>query len=189
MNIKNITEKIKEKLPVSKSKFLIVLGIVGLLLIMISSFDFVDTGQKETDDDPVSSKVFQTSDNISETESKLQRVISYMLGGTKVTVMVTLESGAEYVFADEIKTDADVTKDQSALKTQQSDSNHKTYIVIKDSEGNEHPLIVTEKMPIVRGVVVVCKNGETPSVASAVRLAVRSSLNVDDEKICIIGRH
>lgn len=189
MNIKNITEKIKEKLPVSKSKFLIVLGIVGLLLIMISSFDFVDTGQKETDDAPASSKVFQTSDYISETESKLQRVISDMLGGTKVTVMVTLESGAEYVFADEIKTDADVTKDQSALKTQQSDSNHKTYIVIKDSEGNEHPLIVTEKMPIVRGVVVVCENGETPSVASAVRLAVRSSLNVDDEKICIIGRH
>lgn len=190
MKFKELTVKLKDKLPTSKSKFLIVLGIIGLLLIMISSFDFVDTGQKETEGDGISASIgFQTSDYISEIETKLQRVISDMLGDTKVTVMVTLESGSEYVFADEIKTDADVTKDQSALKTQQSDSNQKTYIVIKDSEGNEHPLIVTEKMPTVRGVVVVCENGETASVASAVRLAVRSSLNVDDENICIIGRH
>ena len=190
MNLNETFEKIKQKLPASKSKFLVVLGLVGLVLILISSFDFNDTGQSETMGEQKSSQSgVYASDYVNETEAKLENVISDMLGGTKVTVMVTLESGAEYVYADEIKTDADVTKDQSALKTQQSDSNQKTYIVIKDSEGNEHPLIVTEKMPKVRGVVVVCENGETPSVASAVRLAVRSSLNVDDEKICIIGRH
>ena len=75
------------------------------------------------------------------------------------------------------------------MKTQESDSNHKTYIIVKDSQGNEKPLIVTEKMPVIRGVVIVCESGQTSSVAAAVRLAVKSALNVDDSKICIIGRH
>ena len=126
---------------------------------------------------------------IEKLENKIENILSDMLGKTPVEVMITLESGTEYIYADETKVNADVTKDQSNLKLEQSDSNHKTYIIVKDAEGNEKPLIVTEKKPVIRGVVVVCESGETPTVSSAVRLAVKSALNVDDEKICIIGRH
>ena len=189
MGFKNTIETLKQKLPKSKSSILLILGIFGLVLILISSFDVSGSGAKEQPESLVSNEAVGSADYVLQVEEKLESVISDMLGKTKVTVMVTLESGTEYVYADEIKTDADVTKDQSALKTQHSDSNQKTYIVVKDSEGNEHPLIVTEKMPTVRGVVVVCEGGETTSVASAVRLAVRSALNVSDDKICIIGRH
>ncbi len=191
MELKNSLEKVKQKLPKSKSGFLIVLGIVGLVLVLISSFDISDKKSASTEQtqNAVQNETTGSADYVLHMEEKLEKVISDMLGKTKVTVMVTLESGTEYVYADEIKTDADITKDQSALKTQHSDSNQKTYIVVKDSDGNEHPLIVTEKMPTVRGVVVVCEGGETTSVASAVRLAVRSALNVSDDKICIIGRH
>ncbi len=189
MDFKSTIEALKQKLPKSKSSILLILGIFGLVLILISSFDVSESGAKEQPTSTVSNEAVGSADYVLQVEEKLENVISDMLGRSEVTVMVTLESGTEYVYADEIKTDADVTKDQSALKTQHSDSNQKTYIVVKDSEGNEHPLIVTEKMPTVRGVVVVCEGGETTSVASAVRLAVRSALNVSDDKICIIGRH
>ncbi len=189
MELKKFAGRLKTDLLKSKSNFLIVLGIVGLVLILISSFDFSESGSTvKTQGSQVSFK----SESLEYTEmleEKLETVISDMLGNSPVTVMVTLESSTEYVFADEIKTDADVYKDQSAFKIEQSDSNQKTYIVVKDADGNESPVIVTEIMPIVRGVVVVCENGETPAVAAAVRLAVKSALNIDDTKICVIGRH
>ena len=187
MEIKERLSKLKEKLPKSKSSFLIAIGIFGLLLLLISSFDF-SSDQPPTEAQSVAAKADSSADYTDRLEQKLEELIGDMLGGTKVTVMITLESGTEYIYADEVKTDADITKDQSALKTQQSDSNHKTYITVKDADGNERPLIVTEKMPVIRGVVVVCESGETGAVSSAVRLAVKSALNVDENKICIIGR-
>ncbi len=187
MEIKERLSKLKEKLPKSKSSFLIAIGIFGLLLLLISSFDF-SSNQPPTEAQSVAAKADSSADYTDRLEQKLEELIGDMLGGTKVTVMITLESGTEYIYADEVKTDADITKDQSALKTQQSDSNHKTYITVKDADGNERPLIVTEKMPVIRGVVVVCESGETGAVSSAVRLAVKSALNVDENKICIIGR-
>lgn len=189
MELKEKIVYLKEKLPKSKSGFLIAVGIVGLLLILISSFDFTNA---ETDKKAQPTEVVTADASLQYAESvekKLEALISDMLGKTSVEVMVTLESGKEYVYADEIMTDADITRDQSALKTQQSDKNQKSYIVIKDADGNEKPLVITEKMPTVRGVVVVCESGETPAVASAVRLAVKSALNVDEDKICVIGRY
>lgn len=187
MELKERLSKLKEKLPKSKSSFLIAIGIFGLLLLLISSFDF-SSDQPPTEAQSVAVKSDGSADYTERLEQKLEELIGDMLGGTKVTVMITLESGTEYIYADEVKTDADITKDQSALKTQQSDSNHKTYITVKDADGNERPLIVTEKMPVIRGVVVVCESGETGAVSSAVRQAVKSALNVDENKICIIGR-
>ncbi len=190
MGLKEKLEKLKVSLPRSKSSFLIALGIIGLLLLLVSTFDFgTDEQSASANSSVISANADRSAESYTEQiEQKLEALISDMLGNTKVTVMVTLESGTEYVYADEVKTDADVTRDQTALKTQQSDSNQKTYVVIKDADGNERPLIVTEKMPTVRGVVVVCESGETTAVASAVRLAVRSALQIDDGKICIIGR-
>ena len=188
MDIKDKIKNIISKLPKSKSSFLLVIGIIGLLLILISSFDFSGKGNDETLLQSVSS-VTNDEEYIEKLENKIENILSDMLGKTPVEVMITLESGTEYIYADETKVNADVTKDQSNLKLEQSDSNHKTYIIVKDAEGNEKPLIVTEKKPVIRGVVVVCESGETPTVSSAVRLAVKSAFNVDDEKICIIGRH
>lgn len=188
MDLKENLLKLKEKLPKSKSGFLVVIGLIGMVLILISSLDI---GSSEKGENKQSTEVsVENSQSYTENlEARLENVISDMLGGSEVSVLITLESGAEYIYADEIKTDADVTKDQSALKTQESDSNHKTYVIVKDADGNEQPLIVTEKMPVIRGVVIVCENGQTSNVATAVRLAVKSALNVDDSKICVIGRH
>ncbi len=188
MGIRESFSKLKEKLPKSKSSFLIALGLIGLLLLLVSSFDF--TGSKtDNGTQSVKSTVIDSSNEYTERlETKLEELLGDMLGNTKVTVMITLESGTEYIYADEIKTNADVTRDQSALKTQQSDSNQKTYITVKDADGNERPLVVTEKMPVIRGVVIVCESGETATVSSAVRQAVKSALNVDENKICVIGR-
>ena len=187
------SEKIKNIIlsaPVSKSGFLVIVGIIGLLLVLISTFRRSETSKTEiTSADGSSYGGMTTDEYTSSTEKKLESVISDMLGGSKVSVMITLESGVERIYADEYKTDAETKKDQSAKKSEQNDSNQKNYVVMKDKDGNEHALMVTEKMPAIRGVIIVCDSGQTDSVSNAVKMAVRSALNISDYKICIIGRY
>lgn len=183
---KEVLIKLKEIIFKSKINIVVIIGVIGIVLIFLSNLldanknnrvSFTDTSESITDD---------YSDNI---ERKLESVISDMLGGTEVQVLVTLESSAEYIYANETKTDVGVTEDRESQKNQQSDSNEKKYVLMKDSDGNEKALVVCKKMPEVRGVVVVCESGQTEAVAAAVRLAVKSALQVDENKICIIGRY
>lgn len=191
MNVKNALSKLKDKLPKSKSTFLIIAGILGLLLVLVSTF-----ADKKTVKDKEALKTVNSQNNLSATEkyietveNKLETVISDMLSNTPVTVMVTLESGIEYVYADELKTGVETKKDNVAYKTEQSDSNQNNYVIFKDSDGNEQALLVTEIMPEIRGVVIVCDSGQTAAVSAAVKRAVKSVLNVDENKICVIGRY
>lgn len=189
MNIKEKAVKLKEILPKSKSSLLIVIGIIGLLLVLVSTFSRNSGGGQDKIPEAKQDGSYADGDYVSNLELRLENIISDMLGSTRVNVMITLESGTRYVYANEVKTDAGTKDDRTSLKTEQSDSNQQTYVVMKDSSGNETALLVTEIMPVVRGVVVVCDSGQTEAVSSAVKTAVQSVLNVGAEKICVIGRY
>lgn len=184
---KMILEKLKNLPQRTKTNIIIAVGVLGLLIILLSSF-LPDSDKKAAV--PSSNQLDVIAEEYSlSVEKKLESIISDMLGGSKVQVMVTLEGSAEYVYASEYKTDVEMTDDKDSQKVQQNDSDQKNYVVMTDSEGNEKALIVYTKMPEIKGVVVVCDSGQTDAVSSAVRLAVRSALGIDNDKICIIGRY
>ena len=186
-DIKIKFQDIKEKIFSSKLNVAFLLGLVGIILIFISGV-FGDSSSKKQEDK------FTDIEELSEKyvnsiENKLESIISDMLGGTKVQVLVTLDSSAEYIYASETKTDVGVSEDKESQRNEQNDSNEKSYVLMKDADGNEAALVVCKMMPEIRGVVIVCESGQTDAVAAAVRLAVKSALNIDENKICIIGRH
>lgn len=181
VSIKEISEKLK---TANKTKLAATVGLIGVVLIVIPYL--FPSGQKAEETVAV---VGNSNDRyVEETENKLEEALSDMLGGTKVKVMITLENGIRYVYASETKNDKDISEDKTTLKTQQSDSEQSNYIVIKNKEGNEEPLIVTEIAPAVKGCIVVCESGDSASVAGAVKQAAATSLGIDEEKICVIGR-
>ena len=187
MNTEELKQKFKRIMPKSKSSFLIIVGIIGLLLLLVSTFT---EKEKKLQDESKETYVEKTTTQtyVEDVEKRLEGIISDMLSDSKVSVMITLESSIEYVYADEQKTGAEVKNDHLQYKTEQSDSNQNSYVIVKDSEGNEKALLVTEIMPKVRGVVIVCENGQNQNVSTAVKLAVMSVLDVDESKICVIGR-
>ncbi len=187
VKIKDILSDAKNKLPKSKSGFLIVLGIIGLFLILISTFS-TDKNKKQEVIQSVSVNKGKTEEYTEAIENKLEEILSDMLSNTEVSVMVTLQSGVEYIYADETKTGVQTKSDRTSLKVEQSDTNQNNYVIFKDSDGNEQALLVTEKMPEIRGVVVVCEGGQTESVAVAVKTAISKALSVDWDKICVVGR-
>ncbi|MBE6798811.1 MAG: hypothetical protein E7525_03415 [Ruminococcaceae bacterium] len=184
---KKILQRFKNLSQRQKTNIAIAIGILGLAIILLSSL-LSGSGDGET---PLQSEQLDViaEQYSTSVEEKLESIISDMLGGSRVQVMVTLEGSAEYVYASEHKTDVEMTDDKDSQKVQQNDSDQKNYVVMTDSEGNEKALVVYTKMPQIKGVVVVCDSGQTDAVSSAVRLAVRSALGIDNDKICIIGRY
>jgi len=59
-------------------------------------------------------------------------------------------------------------------------------IVVDDGSGGQKALIVTEKMPQIRGVVVIAK-GATNSQKTAIKEAVAALLNIRSSKISVIN--
>lgn len=182
ISLKELTENIKKA---DKAKIAVVAGAVGIALIMLSYF--MPSGNKNNiqSDENISS----TDKYVTETEQRLENILSDMLGGTKVNVMLTIENGVRYVYASETKNDKDISEDKTSQKTQHSDSEQNNYIIIKDDNGNEQALVETEIAPTVKGCVVVCDCGDAASVSGAVKKAVSATLGISEDKICVIGRY
>ncbi len=171
-------EKIKKN-----PKIIVIAGIIGIAIIFLSGFSQNSETTKEVSTSLTAS---QYSESL---EEQLSEQISEVIGG-KVKVMVTLETGVEYIYASEAKNneseieDADSAEKQKLQKDKQSENN---YILYKDENGNEVPLVVTEVMPNVKGVVVGCENGENEVISATVKNLVKTALNISDDKVCVVG--
>ncbi len=176
-----------EDKKILSGKWLFVLGIFGLLLIGLSSF----FGGEEKQESKTVVQSNTSAQYVLDTEQRLTSLVEDIVNGN-AQVMITLESGVEYIYANEIKTNVGVTEDingEQNTKTQQNDSNQKNYVTYKDADGNEQPLIITEIMPAIRGVVVVCSGGDDPYLAAAVKSAVVTALNINEKRVCVLGKN
>ena len=92
-----------------------------------------------------------------------------------------------YSYADDVKTDTDLTDGE---KTKQSrKSSESFHITVKDSSGDEKALVVTENMPEVRGVAIICENGDDEYVKEKIENAVMAALDITSKRVYITGRN
>jgi stage III sporulation protein AG len=168
----------------NRSQTIIILGLTGLFLISISSFFKNDT-KKLT----VQSNDKTKSENRQEKlQQNLEDIISTVEGAGKSKVLLTFESAAETVYATEERKNKEASEDKSdgeVTRKKESDDCEKKYITIKDSEGTEHALAVTEIEPKVKGVIVICPGGDDPIVRRRIVDAVTTSLNIPSKRVCV----
>ncbi len=174
-NIKNFIDKFKNP------KLLIIIGTVGIALIAFTSFI---PSKSESD------KISESAINISANEYKnnLENDIKEIVRGITgydSTVMVTLESGIRYDFADDTKDTVSTVSAQNSISD--SRTNTKSYITVKDSNGGEKALIITEKMPEIRGVAIICIGGDQENIAEKIEGAVCAALNITSKRVYIAG--
>ncbi len=174
--IKNLIENFK------KPKYLIVIGISGIVLVALSSLFSGGKSEKTP---------YNESFNIEEYRVSLERsilsVVEDITGDKKATVLITLQNGVRYSYADDVKTDTDLTDGE---KTKQSrKSSESFHITVKDSSGDEKALVVTENMPEVRGVAIICENGDDEYVKEKIENAVMAALDITSKRVYITGRN
>ncbi len=175
--------KLKKFLSGLKSgKLIVILGIAGILLIFISSM-FSAEDKKE------SPKAQAEVGSIAEYKEELQRdieaVVKKITGSKNVKVVITLDTGFTYNYADEVR--ENTSNRQGENTTDTSTDSQNSFTIVKDSSGNEKALVENENLPQIRGVAVVYDGYETEAKNEKIKNALMATLSVTSKRIYISG--
>ena len=171
--IKDLIEKLKEKLIKNKKLTLIVIiGLLGIMLIFLSE---VDT-EKTKDKDEPTTHISETNNAQYEKqlEERLSDLISNIENAGQVKVMVTLKCSDESVYAinENIKNDDN------------SDNYSNSYVII-DNKSEKEGIKLKVIEPQVQGVAVVCTGGDNPEVIKQITDAVTKVLGIGSNKVSV----
>ena len=172
--------KLKEKLR--SPKFLVIAGLIGIILIALSSL-FGGTEKNET---VKKGQEFTPEEYRIQLEEDICRLVTRITGNKNVTAVITLDSGIRYSYAD-IREES--SSDETEKERQKNDLELKEgYITVKTADGGEQALLVTTQMPEIRGVAIVCEGGDNPVINEKIQNAVISALNITSKRVYICGR-
>ncbi len=167
----------------TKTGILFAIGLAGILLIGLAGL----FGGRQAEKPEIAASRVSTEDYAAALEEKLQNTVARIRGAGRCSVMVTMEQGAEYVYATGEKTSVDTsqTSEDSRFSTGSRASGEETYILISTKEGDQ-PLLLTELAPRVKGVVVVCSGGGDAVVADTIKRTVATAVDVSMNRICVV---
>ncbi len=167
--ISNVADRLRKD---KKMQIIISALVIGIILIVISSFGGRDEKKQEIPSEIQEN--FNESEYTKALENKLEEMISLINGAGETKVIVTLECDYETVYA----------KDGSFAKDDNSTDEDSEYIII-DSADTQGGLVLKTVTPKIRGVAVVCSGGDSLYVRSAVTELLSAVLDVSSNRISV----
>ncbi len=147
---------------IKNNKFIrVILTILIIVLIIITIFMVSVKPNKN----------LETTDYVSELESKLSSVLSNVEGAGKVSVAITVESGMETVVAMKKVT---ITNGSGTETTE-------TPILV-----NGNVVVLKEKFPKIIGVLIVAEGAKNIAVLSKIQQATVSLLDINVNQIEVL---
>lgn len=165
--------EIKEKLlsiikADKKTKILIVLGFVGILLIVLSEFISFPSGQSKK------TESFDVATYVDMLEDETTSLIGSISGVGKCKVMITVRDTRESIYA----------KNSEVSSNDSSYSKNYEYVFYDGANGDE-PVLIKQNLPQVQGVAIVCEGADNPVIQSQIISAISSLYNISSSKISI----
>ena len=149
----------------SAVRWLVLVGVVGMLLIALSECRLSDTTEVN---DAVVVTVAQVEQAL---EQRITSLLDTVEGVGHCQVMVTLESEEQAVYA------ADTT---------QSDTGSSSAYLTVNTDGGPVGLLLTRIQPTVRGVVVVCRGAKDPAVCTRVQEVITTAFHISERRVCVV---
>lgn len=153
----------------NRTKLLIVGAVLGIALLLLA--DLIPQ-QLNNDDEQLGS----SDEYVVALENKLKSLISNINGAGDAKVMITLETNGKSVYANSEKSSSNSNKDKDG--SEQSSQSLEKEVTVIESGGSDEPLIISEIMPEIKGVVIVCKGAADPLIREKIVMAVRTALSV-----------
>lgn len=186
MEKQNFISKLADKIKVNKKLEIgIYAGLIGAaLLIYFASFLGADnkSGTEKTGSDNANINV--SADISSSVEERLKTVLSCIKGAGRVEVMITYETGKEIVPAMSVNTETDTSQTSSngtdSLTSHRIESSEPTTI---NQSGSNEIIVLTEKNPTIKGVIVIAEGAEDISVKNNLQFAVETVLGIASDKV------
>ena len=155
---------------------MLIIGLIGIGMIFLSGvFSNVRvSGITESQSIPI----LTAQEHAKQLEMRLTEIIRQIEGVGNCSVMVTLESGTEYRYAQEEKSD------HYTSESKQEANLEKKYVFYDTGDGKQ-ALILAEIEPTVKGVVIVCGGARHAAVQQRVIQVVTTALGISSTKVCV----
>ncbi len=153
--------------------------LLGLLLIL-----FPSVSQKEESQIGDTAVSLTDEEYCTALENKVKSIVTAITGDSDCLVAITLENSKEYVYADQNKIDTDLTDEGEGGTTKESVKKEQEYIIVKEKDGSQSALTVTEKNPTVMGVAIV-SSGITDTAKEQITESVTALLGITSRRISI----
>ena len=165
--------KIFQKLKSIKHIEIIIAIILGAIVLLIY-FSTFNTSSSKT-----SYEATSTTEYAAMLENKLETVIKQIEGVGNVSVMVTLSSGPEYVYA--------TSEEELTNKNEGGNTATTTTTITKEPIIVSGDIVVVKEiMPTVGGIVVVAGGADNTKVKLEIIKAIQALLNVPQSNIEVL---
>ncbi len=169
-NSKSILTAAAELLGRNKRLQIAVFAALALFAALLFLTSGVFRPQKTGSAPAVQESPAPNADAAGSIERRLETVLSRMAGVGKVTVMLTLDQTEEQVLA--------VDGRSSSSETGSSTESRPATV---SEGGKESPIVLTERLPRVRGVIVVAEGAANIGVRMNISAAVSTVLGIDEK--------
>lgn len=150
----------------------LLLGCVGILLIGASEWFAPREGESAVTADDYEVRLTR----------ELETLLGRISGVGRCRVMITLENGEEYRYAENTEENRSVSQTEGEAPERSESESYRHTVVLADGAG----LPVTQIRPTVRGVAVICQGGGEKAVQEAVTEAVTTVLDISARRVCVI---
>jgi len=149
---------------IGKYKYVIMVGIIGVILLLMPEKGNVVTKAEETKPQMQQEVTLQ---------AQLEQLLGQLHGAGKVKLLLTTAQGERYIF----QTDSDTGQNgELRLET----------VIVSGSDRQENPVIQQTIGPVYQGAVVLCQGAADTSVRLAIVEAVSKATGLGSDKICVL---
>lgn len=167
-------------------RWILAAGMIGMVLILLS--ELWPQREKVPENALQTSVQWDSGEYARGLEEKVLSLVTNIQGVGEAKVWVTLESGAELVYAREEVKNTDTTQsygEDGIRSLHEKDNSEQKLILVEGTDGRRQPVVRTQKEPVVQGVVVVCQGARDMSVVERVTAAVTCALGISSSRVCV----
>lgn len=169
---------------------LMILAVAMIALLFLNIDSFLGGGKEDIAPlFPETASPAGVADKELEMAGRLIAVLSSIEGVGRVEVMLTLERGPKYQYAN--------TTDSSSKETVEQDtaggtreitekSNRIQMVITRSTQGLEEPVLISEVFPEIKGVLVVAQGAQNPRIKESITRAVQTALRLGAHKITVL---
>ncbi len=156
--------------------------VIAVIVVAVIAAIYLSTLSEPSNTGSGGANKSELSEEAEETETKLGRILSQIKGAGKVEVMITYETGPEIVPAMNVSNQSSSAVSSGSGTNNESQTENSTPVTVQQQSGSE-PLVIVEKQPKVRGVVVVAEGADDLRVKLALQQATKTVLDVSLDNI------
>ena len=155
-----------------------------LVVIVILTIYFTSTGVADKAKESAPSVTTASEQRHDSIENQLKYTLSQIEGAGRVEVMITYEASGEIVPAISVdkQTSTTTSSGDSGTSTTSTENTQNEIVTIGGSGGNS-ALVLKEKSPEIRGVIVVSEGADNIAVKLNLLRAVQTLLSVSPDQV------